>query len=144
LIGRRIYDNFRLSLKVMLCLIKAKCFDILWTEAKDWKPEGSGAVKRKLRSKNSVGGAVQGMDKEGITVEGATIIAKTIILEHLVDGPWQKKLLQICEKNRPIFSFFWDLDMMRYFDNKCSKATRVTSLLFELSKISNLYLTRTT
>ena len=29
LVGRRIYDNFRL--KVMLCLIKAKCFDILWT-----------------------------------------------------------------------------------------------------------------
>ena len=65
-VGRRIYDNFRL--KVMLCLIKAKCFDILWTEAKDWKPEGAGAVKRKLRSKNSVGGAVQGMDKEGITI----------------------------------------------------------------------------
>lgn len=118
-VGRRIYDNFRL--KVMLCLIKAKCFDILWTEAKDWKPDGAGAVKRKLRSKNSVGGAVQGMDKEGITIEEATIIAKTIILEHLVDGPWQKKLLQICEKKRPIFSFFWDLDM-RYFDNKCSKA----------------------
>jgi hypothetical protein len=87
-IGRRIYDNFRL--KVMLCLIKAKCFDISWNEAKDWKPDGAGEVKHKLRNKNSDGGAVQGMDKGGITIEEAAITAKTIILDHLVDGPWQR------------------------------------------------------
>jgi hypothetical protein len=66
------------------------------------------------------------MDTEGLTVEEATIIDKTVILDHLVDGPWQTNLLKIFENNRPIFSFFWDLDM-RYFDSKCSKAN-VTAL----------------
>ena len=111
-VGRNVYANFRL--RVLTAIQQAKCFDVLWTQAKDWKPAGTGQVKRKLRSKDSVGGKITGTDKEDITAEEATITARTIILDHLFDGPWQKKLLQICERGDPIFSFFWELDNRYY------------------------------
>ena len=63
-VGRNIYASFRL--RVLTAIQQAKCFDVLWTQAKDWKPTGTGQVKRKLRSKDSVGGKVTGTDKEGI------------------------------------------------------------------------------
>ena len=95
----------------------------------NWKPDGTDEPKRELRPKDGVGG-LQGLDKEGITAKEASIIARGIILDHLADGPWRKKLLIITEKKRPILSFFYDLDI-KYFDNSSSKETSRAQSTFQ-------------
>ena len=78
--GAPIYENF--LLKVLMVIVKAKLFDILWDDAASFKPSGAHAVYRKLEDHEGVGEKV-GIDSADLKLAEANFKARFTILDHL-------------------------------------------------------------